>query len=302
MTTAPGDTPSAPSAAAPQATRELVRRSWLATIVRNRNGRIGSVLVALVTLAALLAAVGATPYPPDAQNMTTTLQGVSLAHPFGTDQFGRDILSMVMQGLEVSLEIACLAVLIAGGLGTLAGIVAGFLGGWIGVVIMRVTDILFAIPAILLALAIVTALGPGWLNSALAIGVGYIPIFVRVARGPVLALREADYVRAGRVLGFSRTRLLFRHILPNVAGVIAVQTSLALAWSILAEASLSFLGLGPPPPVASLGEMVSEASSLAGIAWWTLAGPSLAIVLAIIGFNFMGDGLRDAADPRARTR
>jgi peptide/nickel transport system permease protein len=271
-------------------------------VVRNRNGRLGAFLVGTVVLAAVLAALGATPYPADAQNMTATLQGVSLAHPLGTDQFGRDILSMVMQGLEVSLEIACLAVLIAGGIGTLAGITAGFLGGWLGTIVMRVTDILFAIPSILLALAIVTALGPGWINSALAIGVGYIPIFVRVARGPVLALREADYVRAGRVLGFSRRRLLFRHVLPNVAGVITVQTSLALAWSILAEASLSFLGLGPPPPVASLGEMVSEASSLAGIAWWTLVGPSLAIVVAIIGFNFLGDGLRDAADPRARTR
>lgn len=281
---------------------ELVRRSWLGAVLRNRNGRIGAVLAGTAVLAAVLAAVGATPYPADAQNMTTALQGVSLAHPLGTDQFGRDILSMVMQGLEVSLEIACLAVLIAGGVGTLAGITAGFLGGWISTIVMRITDILFAIPSILLALAIVTALGPGWINSALAIGVGYIPIFVRVARGPVLALREADYVRAGRVLGFSRTRLLFRHVLPNVAGVIAVQTSLALAWSILAEASLSFLGLGPPPPVASLGEMVSEASSLAGIAWWTLAGPSLAIVVAIVGFNFLGDGLRDAADPRARTR
>jgi peptide/nickel transport system permease protein len=302
MTTLPGNALVMPPPGVPPASGELVRRSLARTVLRNRNGRIGSVLVALVVLAAALAAIGLTPYPPAAQDMTAALQSVSPAHPFGTDQFGRDILSMMMQGLEVSLGIACLAVLIAGGVGTLAGIVAGFVGGWLGTLVMRITDVLFAIPAILLALAIVTALGPGWLNSALAIGVGYIPIFVRVARGPVLALREADYVRAGRVLGFSRRRLLFRHVLPNVAGVVAVQTSLALAWSILAEASLSFLGLGPPPPVASLGEMVSEASSLAGIAWWTLAGPSLAIVVAIIGFNFLGDGLRDAADPRARTQ
>jgi len=165
-----------------------------------------------------------------------------------------------------------------------------------------VTDMLFAIPAILLALAIVTALGPGALDSALAIGVGYIPIFVRVVRGPVLSLREAGYVRAGKVLGFSSARLLFRHILPNVAGTVAVQASLALAWSVLAEASLSFLGLGPPPPTASLGEMVYDASSLAAQAWWALAAPSVAIVVAVIGFNLLGDGLRDAFDPRARTR
>ena len=127
------------------------------------------------------------------------------------------------------------------------------------------------------------------------------PVYVRVVGSPVLALRESDFVRAGRVLGYSRARLLFRHILPNVTGVIAVQTSLALAWAILAEASLSFLGLGPPPPTASLGEMVSNASSIASVAWWTLAGPSLVIVIAVIGFNFLGDGLRDASDPRTRT-
>ncbi len=181
------------------------------------------------------------------------LQSPSLDHLFGTDQFGRDVFSLVLEGIGVSLEIAVIATLIAGGIGTLGGIVAGYVGGATSWAILRATDIVFAIPAILLALAIVTALGPGIFDSALAIGVGYIPIFVRVVRAPVLALREADFVRAGRVLGYSRLRLLFRHILPSVSGAIAVQVSLALAWAILAEASLSFLGLGPPPPTASLG-------------------------------------------------
>jgi peptide/nickel transport system permease protein len=220
----------------------------------------------------------------------------------GTDQFGRDVFSGALQGLGVSLEIAFLSVAIAGVIGTLGGIAAGFLGKWTSASIMRVTDMMFAIPTVLFALAIVTALGPSILDSSIAIGVGWIPIYVRVVRSPVLALRESDFVRAGRVLGYSRSRLLFHHILPNVTGVIAVQTSLALAWAILAEASLSFLGLGPPPPTASLGEMVSNSSSLASIAWWTLAGPSLVIVVAVIGFNFLGDGLRDASDPRTRTR
>ena len=273
----------------------LLRALW-----HNRNGRIGMLLVGLVVLGALVDAVGLAPHPPQAQDPTASLKGVSLNHLFGTDQFGRDVFSLVLAGIGVSLEIAIIAIVIAGGVGTLAGIVAGYLGGITSSAILRVTDIVFAIPAILLALAIVTALGPGIFDSALAIGVGYIPIFVRVARAPVLALREADFVRAGRVLGYSRSRLLFRHILPSVSGAIAVQTSLALAWAILAEASLSFLGLGPPPPTASLGEMVSQSSSLAGIAWWTLVGPSLAIVLAVIGFNFLGDGLRDALDPRLR--
>jgi peptide/nickel transport system permease protein len=275
----------------------LARALW-----QNRNGRIGLLLVALVVLGALLNKVGLTPHAPQAQDSNAALKGISLSHVFGTDQFGRDVFSLVLEGIGVSLEIAVIATLIAGGIGTLGGIVAGYLGGIASSAILRASDIVFAIPAILLALAIVTALGPGIFDSALAIGVGYIPIFVRVVRAPVLALREADFVRAGRVLGYSRMRLLFRHILPSVSGAIAVQASLALAWSILAEASLSFLGLGPPPPTASLGEMVSQSSSLAGIAWWTLAGPSVAIVLAVIGFNFLGDGLRDAADPRTRGR
>lgn len=278
------------------------RRNLVAALWRAPRGRAGIVLVGIVVLASIAGASGLTPHSPLLQDPATVLKGPSWSYLLGTDQFGRDLFSLVLQGLSVSLEIAGVAVAIAGVVGTIGGIAAGFLGRLTSTAIMRVTDMLFAIPAILLALAIVTALGAGWLNSALAIGVGYIPIFVRVVRGPVLALADSGYVRAGRVLGFSRSRLLFRHILPNVAGIVAVQTSLALAWSILAEASLSFLGLGPPPPTASLGEMVNQSSSLAGTAWWTLAAPSIAIVVAVIGFNFLGDGLRDAVDPRARTR
>jgi peptide/nickel transport system permease protein len=282
----------------------VARHGLMRALWRSRNGRVGLVLVVLVVAAAISAAFGGTPYDPQFQNSSALLAAPSWSHPFGTDQFGRDILSLVLDGIGVSLKIACLSVLIAGGIGTIAGIVAGFLGRWTSAVIMRITDMLFAIPAILLALIVVAALGAGWLNSAIAIGVGYIPIFVRVVRGPVLSLRESGYVLAGRVLGFSRRRLLFRHILPNVAGILAVQVSLALAWSVLAEASLSFLGLGPPPPTASLGEMVyqSASSGLAAIDWWTLAFPSVMIVLAVIGFNLLGDGLRDAIDPRTRKR
>ena len=283
---------------------ELVVRhgGWLRAIWRSRNGRIGLIIVGLVLIGGICGLASFTPYGPDAQNPNTVLKGVSWAHLMGTDQFGRDVFSGALQGLGVSLEIAFLSVAIAGVIGTLGGIAAGFLGKWTSATIMRATDMMFAIPTVLFALAIVTALGPSILDSSIAIGVGWIPIYVRVVRSPVLALRESDFVRAGKVLGYSRSRLLFHHILPNVTGVIAVQTSLALAWAILAEASLSFLGLGPPPPTASLGEMVSNASSLASVAWWTLAGPSFVIVVAVIGFNFLGDGLRDASDPRTRTR
>jgi peptide/nickel transport system permease protein len=265
----------------------------------SRSGRLGLILVGITLLGALVSVLGLAPYDPQAQS-AHVLSPPTFQHIAGTDQFGRDLFSLVLQGIVVSLEIAFGATLIAGGVGTLGGIVAGYIGGATSTVIMRASDVIFAIPAILLALAIVTALGPGILDSALAIGVAYIPIFIRVVRAPVLSLRNADFVRAGQVLGFSRSRLLLRHILPSVYGAVAVQTSLALAWAILAEASLSFLGLGPPPPTASLGQMVADSSSLAGIAWWTLLAPSLAIVIAVVGFNFLGDGLRDAADPRSR--
>ena len=292
-------TPDLSAAAPDQAVRH---RSWFGALWRSANGRAGIVVVSITLFAGVLGILGVTPYAPDAQNPSAVLKGVSLSHLMGTDQFGRDVFSGALQGLGVSLEIAFLSVLIAGVIGSIGGIVAGFLGKWTSAVIMRVTDMMFAIPTVLFALAVVTALGYGIVDSSIAIGVGWVPIYVRVVRSPVLALRESDFVRAGQVLGFSRLRLLWRHILPNVAGVIAVQTSLALAWAILAEAGLSFLGLGPPPPTLSLGDMVNNASSTAAVAWWTLAGPSLVIIVAVIGFNFLGDGLRDVSDPRTRTR
>jgi len=278
----------------------LTEPHLLRELRRTRAGKAGLILTGLVLLGAVLNWVGLTPHPPEAENLHNTLKGISLNHLMGTDQFGRDVFSQVLQGLGVSLEIAGLATLIATVVGSLGGIAAGYLGGFISTVIMRASDIMFAIPAVLLALSIVAALGPGVVNSALAIGVGYIPIVVRVVRAPVLSLRNADFVSATRVLGYSRTRVLLHHILPNVYGTVAVQASLSLAWAILAEAGLAFLGLGPPPPEASLGQMVYASTNLAGTAWWTLAGPSLAIVIAVLGFNFIGDGLRDATDPRSR--
>jgi peptide/nickel transport system permease protein len=264
---------------------------------RNRNGKIGLIIVALLVLSALVALLGLLPYRPVEQHPADRFTAPSATYWMGTDQFGRDIFSRVLDGIRASLQVAFLSVFVASVVGTLMGIVAGFFGGRTDRAISRFTDVLFAFPAILLALAVVTALGRGLVNTAVAIAVVYTPIFVRVARGPVLAIRDVDYVRAGRVLGFSSTQLLFRHILPNVTAPVVVQIALALSWAILTESSLSFLGLGTQPPQPSLGLMVSEARTLAAVAWWTLAFPSLAIVLAVIGLNLLGDGLRDVLDP-----
>jgi peptide/nickel transport system permease protein len=275
--------------------RSLVRRLWA-----RPNGRAGCIILGVVILLGLASLVGLTPYGANTQNVFDGLKGPSAAHVFGTDTYGRDMFSRMQSGILLSLEISALAVAICTVVGTLGGVAAGYLGGVVSAAVMGVTDLLFAIPSILLALAIVTGLGQGALDSALAVGVGYTPIFVRVVRGPVLAVRQADYVRAGQVLGFSRRRILLRHVLPAVGGVLVVQVTLALGWAVLTEASLSFLGLGPEPPAASLGLMVSEGTNLAGVAWWTLAVPAVAIVFLITGFNLVGDGLRDVLDPTSR--
>lgn len=277
------------------------RSRWFRRLLQSPSGRIGLVLTAVVALAALAAVVHLLPYDPVAQHPLDALRGPSSKYWLGTDQFGRDIFSRCIEGAKASLRVALVAVAIAGFVGTIAGIAAGFLGGVLDAVVMRLADILFAFPAILLALAIVSALGSGWFNTAIAIAIVYVPIFARVARGPVLALRDVDFVRAGRVLGFSSPRLLFRHILPNVAAPVIVQVTLSLSWAILTESSLSFLGLGTQPPEPSLGLMVSDSRALAATYWWTLVSPAVAITIAVIGLNLLGDGLRDALDPtRAR--
>lgn len=270
----------------------VFRRLWA-----DRSGQIGIVLVGLVLLVGLLGAIGI--FDPIAQSVAR-LQPPSLMHWFGTDQFGRDIAGRTFAGIFASLRVSALAVLLAAVIGGLLGILAGFAGGFVDAVVGRCTDVLFAFPAILLALALVAALGHGWVNTAIAISVVYVPIFVRVARGPVLAVRESGYVRAARTLGFSPARILFRHILPNVSAPLGVQTALALSWGILTESALSFLGLGAQPPDPSLGLMVNDARNLLTEAWWTLAAPAAAIVITVVGLNLLADGLRSATDPRSR--
>lgn len=272
--------------------RNRLRELW-----RNPNGRVGLAIVGLLVLLALLAVVGLTPADPIAQEPSIRFAPPSGDHWLGTDQFGRDVASRVMLGVLASLRVAVLAVAVAAAVGSLAGIAAGYFGGWPDRLIGRFTDMLFAFPAILLALTIVAVLGRGWVNTVIAIAIVYTPIFVRVARGPVLTVRESDFVKAGRVLGFGSGRLLFRHVLPNVTAPIIVQVALALSWAILTESSLSFLGLGTQPPDPSLGLMVSDARTLFARGWWLMVAPASAIVVAVVGLNLLGDGLRDVLDP-----
>ncbi|MEQ4209286.1 ABC transporter permease [Actinopolymorpha sp. B17G11] len=275
----------------------FLRQVWL-----DRNGRIGLVVTGLLLVVALAAALRVTPYDPIAQHPVDRLTGPSPAYWFGTDQFGRDIASRVFAGIGSSLRVAVLSVGLAGLLGSVAGVASGYAGGVWDQVAGRVSDVLFAFPATLLALAVIAALGRGWFNTAIAVAVVFLPIFVRVARGPTLAVREADFVRAGRVLGFSTGRIVFRHVLPNVSAPIVVQVALALSWAIMTESALSFLGLGTQPPDPSLGAMVSESRTLVTSAWWVLAFPAAAIVVAVLALNLLGDGLRSALDPKEQSR
>jgi peptide/nickel transport system permease protein len=274
------------------------RPGLLRRTLASRSGVVGAVLVGIVAAAALAAALGVLPHDAVTQAPADRLAGPSAEHWFGTDQFGRDVFARSAAGAAASLLIAVVAVAIAGVVGTTAGVTAGFFRGWSDRSVRGVTNVLFAFPPLLLALALASAFTRTWLTVAIAIAIVYTPIFVRVARGPVLSLREADFVRAGVVLGFSPLRTLARHVLPNIAPIVIVQVTLSLSWAVLTEASLSFLGLGTPPPAPSLGAMVLEARVLATVAWWTMAAPGAVIIALVVGLNLLGDGLRDALDPR----
>lgn len=268
-------------------------------LFRHRSAFIGLLLVSIYLGAALFADIVA-PYSPIEQHPVDMLQPPNANYLLGTDQFGRDILSRLIHGARNSLRISILSVALACSLGTVLGMIAGYAGGLSDNIIMRVMDLFFAFPAILLALAVVTALGPGPANTSLAIAIVYTPIFARVARGPVLATTEMEFVEAARSIGSGHVRILRRHVLPNITAPILVQVTLALSWAMLTAAGLSFLGLGTIPPAPSWGAMLAESRTLMELAPWTAVFPGIAIMLGVLGFNLLGDGLRDALDPRLR--
>lgn len=284
---------------APPAPTGRVSRRRLAAVLRSPSGRIGLVLVFIPAVLALLAALGTLPAEPSDQDPPSRLRGPSLDHLFGTDQFGRDVFSRVAAGVASSALIALVAVALAAVVGTLAGLFAGYFRGPTDSVVGGVTNIVFAFPPLLLALSLASVLDRNRLTVALAIAVVYVPIFTRVVRGPVLSLREVEFVRAATATGQRRVAVMLRHVLPNVAPIVIIQVTLSLSWAVLTEAALSYLGLGAPPPAPSLGAMIFEARTLMYLAPWTMIAPGALVVLVVVSLNLLGDGLRDAFDPRA---
>jgi peptide/nickel transport system permease protein len=272
-------------------------RIFLRRLRHHPSGIAGLAVILFFLIIAIFAPLLA-PFSPIEQHPKDRLQPPSRQYWLGTDEFGRDHLSRLMYGATHSLTIALLSVSISFGLGTLIGTFSGYFGGWTDNLVMRGADLLFAFPAILLALAIAAALGPGTRNTIIAITIVYLPIFARVARGSVLTIKAQEYIDASRSQGAGHSRIVFKHIIPNSLAPSIVQLSLAFSWAILTEAALSFLGLGAVPPAASWGSMLSESRTLMEIASWLAIYPGLAIMLAVLGFNLLGDGLRDVLDPR----
>ena len=269
-------------------------------LVRNRAALAGLLIVAVFVLVG--AAADRLPLPSPLRMVPQDrMAGPSWTLPLGADTFGRDLLARLVHGARLSLEVAFASVLTALVAGSTLGLLAGYAGGRVDQILMRTMDVFFSFPAVLLALGIVAALGPHPANVVLAIAVVYTPIVARVVRGPVLSLKEREFIEASRALGAPAARIVGRHILPNLASVLVVQTSIALSWAILTEASLSFLGLSAQPPMPSWGAMLNEGRQNLELAPHLAVFPGLAIMLAVLGFNLLGDGLRDALDPRQRS-
>ena len=269
-------------------------------IFGHTSGRIGGIIVLIFFALAVLGMLGLTPHNPLTQNRIDRLHSPNGVYWMGTDLFGRDVASRLMNGIGESFTVAFLSVALASLIGTVLGLTAAWFGKrWDGV-IMRMMDVLLAFPAILLALLIIAIVGPGTWTSVAAIAIVYTPIFTRVVRGPALSLKARDFVDAARTFGSSKRYILTRHLLLNLVAPLTVQITLALAWSLLTEAGLSFLGLGTQPPASSLGLMLSDSRNLMEAAPWLLIFPAVTIMISILGFNLLGDALRDILDPKMR--
>lgn len=276
------------------------RTSSLRVLMRNPVTVVSTALLVVIAFIALTANWIA-PYGINDVDVPNALQPPGGAHWFGTDELGRDVFSRVLVATQASMRVAVVSVAFAVVVGVTVGVVSGYRGGWLDTVFMRVVDVMFAFPVLLLALAVVAILGPGVTTTILAIGIVYTPIFARVARASTMSVRVEPFVSVSRSMGTGHLYILGRHILPNIAAPLVVQTSLSLAFAILSEAALSFLGLGIQPPQPSLGRMIFDSQGFVTMAWWMAVFPGAAIFVAVLAFNLLGDGLRDVLDPRQRT-
>lgn len=280
--------------------RKRSGQSALSRLRRNPIGLVGAIIV-LATIVVAIAAPVIAPYNPASQDADRLL-GPSGAHLLGTDELGRDTFSRIVYGARVSLQVGIIAVGVALLVGGLLGMLAGFFGGLLDNVIMRVVDILFAFPGLILAIVIAGLLGPSSRNAMIAIGVIYAPAFARVIRGSVLSVQNELYIESARVAGATDLGVIGKHILPNIVAPMIVLVTVYLSSAILAEAGLSFLGLGTQPPEPSWGGMLNAARTYMEINPWMAIAPGLAIMIVVLGLNFLGDGLRDILDPRLRVR
>jgi peptide/nickel transport system permease protein len=274
------------------------KRAWI-RLRRRKSAMVGLVIVVLVILAAIFAPL-ISPYDPAQQSWSAVRKPPSMAHLFGTDEVGRDLLARVIYGARASLAAGLVSVGIAIAAGVPLGLIAGYAGGLVDGLISRLTDAMLACPFLILAIALAAFLGPSLSNAMIAIGITATPLFIRLTRGQVLSIKSEDFVEAARAIGNPPWRIAIRHILPNVMPQLLVQASLTVATAIIAEASLSFLGLGQQPPAPSWGSMLNAAQRFLVNAPWLAVWPGLAIMITVLSFNLLGDGLRDALDPRAK--
>lgn len=284
-------------------TRQERSRTYASIVLgqlRRNRGAIAGLGFILAGMAVAVSAPWLAPHDPTNQDLLAPLQPPSRAHPFGTDEVGRDILSRVIYGSRISLTVGLISVGIAGAGGVTLGLLSGFYGGRIDDLILRAMDLMLAFPGILLALAIVAVLGPGLFNVMIAVGIAGTPSFTRVTRGQTLSVREMDYVSGARAIGCTNARIIWRYVLPNVLPSLIVLATLGLASAILTASGLSFLGLGAQPPTPEWGAMLSFGRAYLRQAWWITTFPGLAIMVTVLGMNMLGDGLRDALDPRLR--
>lgn len=282
--------------------KNVRQRPMVVSVIRefktNPLALAGLLMVCLMGFLAIAAPIVA-PHDPSAQNIADAqFAPPSFEYPLGTDQLGRDVLSRIIYGTRISLQVGVIAVGVGVAIGVPLGLVSGYLGSYVDETIMRAMDIVLAFPAILLALSLVAVAGQSITNLMIAIGIVSTPGFARVTRSEVLSIREEEYITASNAMGYSNISIIIKDILPNVIAPTIVQATIMLAFAILAESGLSFLGVGAPPPTPSWGRMLAASRGYMGVAWWTAVFPGIAIVIAVLGFNFLGDALRDALDPK----